>query len=129
MWRNTQEGTFASASGGRCSEQKGAAALQKTKKRKLKMTKQLLSVIIAVSLVLLTLITVLVVNLVRDRRPPELEEVRDIFENLIEVSPEVNELLFGKGLPTYPRVRDDLSKMLFQKTKRSPMILPIIMEV
>lgn len=27
------------------------------------------------------------------------------------------------------RVRDDLSRMLFQKTKRSPMILPIIMEV
>ncbi len=27
------------------------------------------------------------------------------------------------------RVRDDLSKMLFQKTKRSPMILPIIMDV
>lgn len=27
------------------------------------------------------------------------------------------------------RIRDDLSKMLFQKTKRSPMILPIIMDV
>ena len=27
------------------------------------------------------------------------------------------------------RVRDDLSRMLFQKTKRSPMILPIIMEI
>ncbi len=27
------------------------------------------------------------------------------------------------------RVRDDLSRMLFQKTKRSPMILPIIMDV
>ncbi len=27
------------------------------------------------------------------------------------------------------RVRDELSRMLFQKTKRSPMILPIIMEV
>ena len=27
------------------------------------------------------------------------------------------------------RVRDDLSRMLFQKTKRSPMILPVIMEI
>lgn len=27
------------------------------------------------------------------------------------------------------RVRDELSRMLFQKTKRSPMILPIIMDV
>ena len=27
------------------------------------------------------------------------------------------------------RVRDDLSRMLFQKTKRSPMILPIIMDI
>ena len=27
------------------------------------------------------------------------------------------------------RVRDDLSRMLFHKTKRSPMILPIIMDV
>ena len=27
------------------------------------------------------------------------------------------------------RVRDDLSRMLFQKTKRRPMILPIIMDV
>ena len=27
------------------------------------------------------------------------------------------------------RVRDELSRRIFQKTKRSPMILPIIMEV
>lgn len=27
------------------------------------------------------------------------------------------------------KVRDELSHMLFQKTKRSPMILPIIMDV
>ena len=27
------------------------------------------------------------------------------------------------------RVRDELSRMLFQKTKRSPMILPIIMDI
>lgn len=27
------------------------------------------------------------------------------------------------------RVRDELSHMLFQKTKRSPMILPILMDI
>ena len=27
------------------------------------------------------------------------------------------------------RVRDELSRMVFQRTKRSPMILPIIMDV
>ena len=27
------------------------------------------------------------------------------------------------------RVRDDLSKFLYERTKRSPMILPIVMEV
>ena len=27
------------------------------------------------------------------------------------------------------RVRDDVSKLMYEKTKRSPMVLPIIMEI
>ncbi len=36
--------------------------------------------------------------------PPELEEIYDSAVNLIEASHEINEIFFGKGLPTYPRI-------------------------
>ena len=77
------------------------------KKRK-PMSKQLLAVIISLSLVLLILATVLITNLVRSNTPPKLEEVRDEFANLIDASFAVNEIIFGKGLPTYPRVKEDV---------------------
>ena len=35
--------------------------------------------------------------------PPALEDVRDRFEQLIEASYEVNDIIFGEGLPTYDR--------------------------
>ncbi len=37
-------------------------------------------------------------------KPPELAAVKDTFVKLIEASVEVNEIFFGEGLPTYPRV-------------------------
>lgn len=37
-------------------------------------------------------------------KPPELDSVKDTFIALIDASVEVNEIFFGKGLPTYPRV-------------------------
>ena len=37
-------------------------------------------------------------------KPPELEAVKDTYIALIEASVEVNEIFFGEGLPTYPRV-------------------------
>lgn len=66
--------------------------------------KRLLAIIISVVLVVAILVTVLVVNLVRKNRPPALEEVRDRVIALIDASFEINEILFGKGLPTYPRI-------------------------
>ena len=66
--------------------------------------KHLLAVIIAVAAVLIALAAVLIVNLTRDRRAPELSEVKGRFTALIEASYEINTVLFGKGLPTYPRV-------------------------
>ncbi len=40
-------------------------------------------------------------------KPPELESVKDTFVALIEASVEVNNIFFGEGLPTYPRVEGD----------------------
>lgn len=68
------------------------------------MKKRLIAVIVAVSLVICGLLAVLIVNLVKDRRPPSLEVLRPRVEALVESAREVNEILFGAGLPTYPRV-------------------------
>ncbi len=77
--------------------------------KKRKLPKQLWAAIIAVALVLVILATVLLVNLLRNRRPPALETVRERFEALVEGSYEVNEVLFGKGPATYPRVDVELN--------------------
>lgn len=45
-------------------------------------------------------------------KPPELDEIRDRVISLIESSYELNEIFWGKGLPTYPRVEDITDKPL-----------------
>ena len=35
---------------------------------------------------------------------PQLEDVRERIVYLIDASHEINEIFFGKGLPTYPRI-------------------------
>lgn len=62
---------------------------------------------------------------VRDAEPL-LEEARKIASDALEdcYSEGIREWGLIKG-----RVRDDLSKFIYERTKRSPMILPIIMEV
>ena len=81
-----------------------------------RMPKNLLAVIISVVLVLCTLFAVLIVGLVRDNRPPELETVRERLIALIETSYEVNEIVFGAGLPTFPRIYEkvDPFKVTFE---------------
>ena len=66
--------------------------------------KRVLAVGICIGVVILLLITLLVVNAIRSRRPPDLESVREQVEMLIEASLPLNEVLFGDGLETYPRV-------------------------
>ena len=40
-------------------------------------------------------------------KPPELDSVKSTFVSLIEASVEVNNIFFGEGLPTYPRIAGD----------------------
>lgn len=102
------ENAPADASAQACACEVKTAKKPHTGAKKPKMSKQLIAVIVSVTLVLVILAGVLISGLVRDRRPPELESVRGRFEALIEASAAVNVLLFGDGLPTYPRVYEDL---------------------
>ena len=72
------------------------------------MKKKLTIAIIVVSLVIVAIATLLIVRAVRRGKPPELESVKERYVSLIEASPAVNEILFGKGLPTYPIVYDEM---------------------
>ena len=68
------------------------------------MKKRLIAAIVVVALVLGSLGAVLIVRAVKKNSPPSLEALRPRVEALIEASREVNVILFGEGLPTYPRV-------------------------
>ncbi len=50
-------------------------------------------------------------------KPPELESVKDTFVSLIEASVEVNNIFFGEGLPTYPRLEGDGSLLYDEASK------------
>ena len=71
------------------------------------MKKRLIAAIVAVAVVLAALAAVLIVRSVKNRKPPSLEALRPRVEALITASREVNEILFGEGLPTYPRVYEE----------------------
>ena len=66
--------------------------------------KRLIAVAIATGALLLALATVLIVMTVLNNRPPKFEDVRGRFEKLLADSQEVNEMIWGAGLPTYARV-------------------------
>ncbi|MBE6702462.1 MAG: hypothetical protein E7585_03505 [Ruminococcaceae bacterium] len=66
--------------------------------------KKLIAAIVAVALVIAILTTVLVVRAVKNNRAPELATVRDRYIELISNAHAVNEILWGEGLPTYPRI-------------------------
>ncbi|MBQ9802913.1 MAG: hypothetical protein IJW51_07595 [Clostridia bacterium] len=68
------------------------------------MKKRLIAVIVAISLILVSLGVFLVVRHVRNNRPPELSAIRERVIALIDASHEVNEVFWGEGLATYPRV-------------------------
>ncbi|MBQ3063448.1 MAG: hypothetical protein IJC99_01415 [Clostridia bacterium] len=68
------------------------------------MKKRLIAVALAILLVLGGLGTFLIVRHVRNKRPPALDAIRERVELLVNASHEINEIYWGKGLPTYPRI-------------------------
>ncbi len=68
------------------------------------MKKKVIAIVVSVLLVLAILVTVLVVSHIRSNRPPELDSIRGRIEQLIEASREVNEILWGEGLPTHKHI-------------------------
>ncbi len=68
------------------------------------MKKRLIATLVSLGTVLLALCVVLVTVSVRNRRPPNLEEIRGEIAERLQASLAVNEMLWGEGLPTYPRV-------------------------
>jgi hypothetical protein len=69
-----------------------------------KTKKRLIAIIVSVALVLGSLTAFIVVRTVRNNRPPVLENIRARLETLIDLSGDLNQILWGEGLPTYPRV-------------------------
>ncbi len=69
-----------------------------------KTKKKLIIAIVSVVLVLAILAGVLIVNGVIKNRPPELEEIRGRLEKVITASGAVNDMFWGEGLATYPRI-------------------------
>ena len=51
--------------------------------------------------------------------PPEYSSIRTRLEQLVEASYEVNEIIWGKGLPTYERVSDPRSSLELYKTDKT----------
>ena len=78
--------------------------MKKPKKPMSASAKRVLIIAVCTLLVLATLISLLVIRHVRNNRPPELAAIRNRVEFLIESSREVNEILWGEGLPTHERV-------------------------
>ena len=69
-----------------------------------KTKKKLIIVIVSVVLVLAILIgTLITVNVIKNR-PPELDEIRARLETVILASGAVNDIFWGTGLATYPRI-------------------------
>lgn len=68
------------------------------------MKKRLIAVIVAIALILVSLGVFLVVRHIKNNRPPELESLRPRVIALIDASHEINEIFWGEGLSTHPRV-------------------------
>lgn len=66
--------------------------------------KRLIAVIVAISIVLVSLGGFLIARHIINSRPPALETIRERTVALINASHEINEIFWGEGLPTYPRV-------------------------
>lgn len=82
------------------------------------MKKRLIAVIVAISLILISLGVFLAVRHVRNNRPPELSAIRERVIALIDASHEINDIFWGEGLTTYPRVyKEHYARVPFYLTK------------
>lgn len=65
--------------------------------------KRLILIIAVAAVVLIGLVTAIIVASVVTNQPPTLEEMRPRIEALLTASYSLNDVIWGKGLPTYPR--------------------------
>ena len=70
--------------------------------------KQLLIVSILIGALLFGLVAFLVVNAILNNRPPKFSVVKDRFEMLINTSTDLNQAVFGAGLPVYSRLEREV---------------------
>lgn len=71
------------------------------------MKKRLIALIVTLAAVLLAAGAIITTVLVRRRRPPDLETLRPRVIELVEAAEPLNGILWGEGLPTYPRVYEE----------------------
>ncbi len=76
--------------------------------------KRLITVAIVTGALLLVLAGVLITVAIVNNRPPKFEDVRGRFEELLTKSQDVNEIIWGAGLPVYSRV--DAETQVFELT-------------
>ena len=70
-----------------------------------------------IALVLAVILVIAAVFILRScSAPPKYEEIEDRFEELLEASKGVNEIIFGQGLSTYERVFDPKSTVSVYNT-------------
>lgn len=74
-------------------------------------TKRIIAMVIVLALLVSSIFLVRACS-----APPEYEEIEERFKSLIEQSYELNVILFGDGLPTYPRISDPLDSMQVHNT-------------
>ena len=75
----------------------------KVKKPWSKNKKQFVTVLIVMAVIVVALVTTLIVVSVVNSQPPTLESLRPRIEALVTASYELNDIIWGEGLPIYPR--------------------------
>ena len=93
-------------------EENAAPKDKKTSKKRAPMSKRTKKRLITVGIVsvavLLLLAAILISVTIINNQPPEFSEVRGRFEALLLGSQEINEIIWGAGLPTYKRVEREI---------------------
>lgn len=94
-------------------DKKEGKSTSKGKKKRKKMSprtkKRVILVGVIVGVLLVALVAALIVSAVIENLPPEFHTVRDRFCVLIEASYELNDAIFGAGLPVYKRLEREFS--------------------